>query len=505
MGSISLRNFSLTIGQKLFGGLDLVIGEGDRVGLVAGNGRGKTSLLCCMAGEAEPSAGDVVRSRGLTIGFVEQDVPASLMEHPLRHAVELALPTEARETESWRVGVALDEFETPAEFRDRPVRALSGGWQRLTLIMRVWVNRPDALLFDEPTNHLDLGKLFWLERWMNAALRGMPVVIASHDRDFLDATTNRTLFLRPETSRYFALPYSRARAALAKEDEATAQKFENDIKEATKLRKQAARLTNIGINSGSDLLTVKAKYLKERAARIEAAAPPAHTERSGEIRLGGSGTHAKVLLALENVAVTTPAGTDLFRIGKLHVFQGDRIVLLGANGAGKSQLVKLLHTAIAAPGSVAGIKPAASVVLGYIDQDMSQLSPAETPDEIVARFGVGDARRRALLAAAGFAIEKQERRVGELSLGQRARLGFLALRLAEPNFYLMDEPTNHVDIDGRERLEDEILKHGTTSILVSHDRSFVRNVGTRFLVIGKGCLRETEEPGQFFATMAAGG
>ena len=97
----------------------------------------------------------------------------------------------------------LDEFETPEEMRDRLVSKLSGGWQRLMLIARIWVTQPDALLLDEPTNHLDLTKLFQLETWLNTVARGIPVVIASHDRDFLDATTNRTLFLRPGTSHYF--------------------------------------------------------------------------------------------------------------------------------------------------------------------------------------------------------------------------------------------------------------------------------------------------------------
>ncbi len=157
-----------------------------------------------------------------------------------------ALPAEARETESWRAEVVLDEFETPDDMRDRLVSRLSGGWQRLMLIARVWINEPDALLLDEPTNHLDLGKILQLERWLNAATRNMPVVIASHDRGFLDATTNRTLFLRPGVSHYFALAYSKARAALAEADEAAAKQQERDFKEVQQLRKQASKLTNIG-------------------------------------------------------------------------------------------------------------------------------------------------------------------------------------------------------------------------------------------------------------------
>jgi len=501
MGSISLKNLSITAGTPLFRNLDLVVQDGDRVGLVAGNGMGKTTLLRAIAGITEPSSGDIVRSRGLKIGYVEQDVPARLAELPLHEAILDALPEAERETDSWRVDVVLDEFRTPEEMRQRPVRALSGGWQRLMLLMRVWVAQPDALLLDEPTNHLDLEKIFQLEEWLKLSVANMPVIIASHDRDFLDAVTNRTLFLRPETSRYFALPYSHARRALEEGDAADEAKLERELKEAKQLRKQAAKLTNIGINSGSDLLTVKAKYLKERAAKIEAAATTVHKERSGEIRLANSGTHAKVLVAMDAVTVSKPDGEPLFRIEKLHIFQGDRIVLLGRNGAGKSQLVKLLHRAMSGE-EVPGIKVTPSVVLGYTDQDLSQLSPKATPSDVVARFKVGDQRSRALLAGAGFTVEKQERPIRELSFGQKARLGLLALRLTEPNFYLMDEPTNHVDIPGQERLEAEILEHEATCVLVSHDRSFVRNIGTRFLQIEGKRLREVDGPEGFFAEMA---
>ncbi len=502
MGSISLNSLGFTATTQLFAGLSLAIGDGDRVGLVAGNGNGKTTLLRCIAGQLEPGSGEIIRSRGLRIGYVEQDVPAALHKLTLRDAVPDAMPAETRDSDSWRADVVLDEFETPDDMRHRLVSELSGGWQRLMLIARVWVNEPDALLLDEPTNHLDLGKILMVERWLVAATRNMPVIIASHDRGFLDATTNRTLFLRPGTSHYFALPFTRARAALAEADEAAEKKQEREFKDAQQLRRQAAKLTNIGINSGSDLLVVKAKQLKDRAAKIEAGAAELHKERSGEIRLGNAGTHAKVLVAVENVTVSTPVGKALFTVQKLHLFQGDRVVLLGRNGTGKSQFVKLLHRAMIGE-TIPGIRIATSLSLGYTDQDMSQLPAKGTPFDFIAGFGQGDQRTKALLAAAGFDIDRQIKPLGVLSFGQRARLALLALRLAEPNFYLMDEPTNHVDITGQERLEEEILEHKASCILVSHDRSFVRNVGTRYLEIVRGKLVETDSPEAFFAASAS--
>jgi ATPase subunit of ABC transporter with duplicated ATPase domains len=257
----------------------------------------------------------------------------------------------------------------------------------------------------------------------------------------------------------------------------------------------------VGINSGSDLLTLKARYLKERAAKIEAGAVQLHKERSGEIRLANTGTHAKVLLAIEALTVKTPDGRALFSIPKLHLFQGDRIVLLGRNGTGKSQFMKLMTRAMQGE-EVPGVRVTASLRLGATDQEMSQLPVTGTPFDLIAGYRQGDQRTKALLAAAGFPIEKQGRPIATLSFGQRSRLALLALRLSEPNFYLMDEPTNHVDIAGQEQLEAEILEHGASCILVSHDRSFVRNIGTRFFEISGNKLIERDGPEPFFAAMA---
>ena len=502
MGSISLRNAGLVATDTLFSNLNFVISDGDRVGLVAGNGRGKTTLLRAIVGQGELTSGDIVRSRGLQVGYVEQDMPPSSMGLTLYDAVLEALPVADRETDSWRVDVVLDEFETPDAMRHRPLNQLSGGWQRIALIARCWVLQPDALLLDEPTNHLDLGKLYQLENWINQAARNIPVIIASHDRQFLDATTNRTLFLRPDASHYFALPYSKARVALAEADEFAEAKREKDLKEVSRLRKQAAKLTNIGINSGSDLLVVKSKYLRERAEKIESAVLSLHKERSGEIKLGNSGAQARVMVAIENVEVTTPPGEKLFRIDKLHIFQGDRLVILGRNGTGKSQFMGMIHRAMTGT-EIAGIRVSPQVVPGYVDQAMSFLPNKRSPlDYITGQFDQGDQRSKSLLAGAGFPLEKQDRPIAELSFGQRARLGLLALRLLQPNFYLLDEPTNHVDIPGQERLEDEILTHGATCILVSHDRSFVRGLGSRFLLIEGKRLKEVDGPEPFFAAMA---
>lgn len=500
MSFITLRDVSVVLSQPLFYKLNLTINSGDRIGLVAANGRGKSTLLRCIAGTFEPSEGEITKARGLTVGTVEQNILPALYELSFYDAVLNALSPEQAEMERWRVDVALETLEVPEEFRHRPVKALSGGWQRLMLLARVWVTEPDVLILDEPTNHLDLGKITALEAWLNALPRDVPVILASHDRAFLDAVTNKTLFLRAENSQVFSLPYTRARVELDQLDASDARRFERDIKTAEQLRRQAGKLKNIGINSGSDLLVVKTKQLKERAEKLEAAAKPAHLERTaGAIRLANRGTHAKVLITLDNADVCTPDGTLLFRTGQQFLCQGDRIVLLGPNGAGKSRLISLIRKAIAAPEVSSAIKATPSLVLGYSDQALADLNARHTPMEtIISRFDIGDQRARSLLAGAGMSLDMQARPVERLSGGQKARLAMLVLRLANPNFYLLDEPTNHLDIEGQEALERELMAHQASCLLVSHDRCFVRAVGNRFWIIERKRIVEVDSPDGFF-------
>lgn len=489
MALISLRDVGVVSPRTLFQNIGFNFGSGDRIGLIAGNGGGKSTLLRCVAGLAEPDQGGITLSRGLVVGYVEQEMPTGLLGLSLREAVRRALPALQREQEEWRVGVVLDEFDTPEELRDRRVGELSGGWQRLAMLARVWINEPDALLMDEPTNHLDGEKIALLEGWITGVAARTPMLIASHDRSFLDNCTTRTLFLRPNISRIYAHPYTRAKALLADDDAALERKNSKDAKEVDRMRRNAAELKNVGVNSGSDLLLKKSMQLRDRAEKLQASLKPVHAERHGDIRLGNRGTHAKVIAALRDLKVATPDGRMLFTVPKFDLFQGDRLVLLGRNGVGKTRLVSLLRRAVAE--EVPGVQVSLSVVLGYADQGMAHLPDDKTPHDFVAgRPGLGDAQATRLLASAGFSIEAQGRKIGVMSPGQKARLGLLALRLAEPNFYLLDEPTNHLDIPGQEQLETELCKHEATCVLVSHDRSFVAAVGTRFLVIESGKVRE---------------
>ena len=220
MSLIAIKDLSLIRTETLFAGLDLSIAKGDRLGLVAANGRGKSSLLRILASEEEATGGTLTRSRGLVAAFAPQDPPTRLLAMSLYDAVRDALDAEAAETESWRVDVLLDDLAVDEALRSRPVGSLSGGWQRSMLLARAAVIEPDLLLLDEPTNHLDLARIGVLERFLAGLPRDCAVVVASHDRAFLDDISSRTLFLRPTESADFALPYSRALQALEERDHA---------------------------------------------------------------------------------------------------------------------------------------------------------------------------------------------------------------------------------------------------------------------------------------------
>jgi ATPase subunit of ABC transporter with duplicated ATPase domains len=248
-------------------------------------------------------------------------------------------------------------------------------------------------------------------------------------------------------------------------------------------------------------LITKTKQLTDRAAKIEAAATPAFKPRSaGEIRLDTSDSHARALITITPSEVTTPDGRKLLRCPQLWISPGDRVVLMGANGAGKSRFMALVEAAL--KGTEGPIRAAPSIVAGIADQALTGLDPKATPHALItSRFDLGDQPARTVLAGAGIALPLQSTPLRALSGGQKARLQLLILRLARPNFFLLDEPTNHLDIEGQEALEDELATKSAATLLVTHDRSLIRNVGTRFWVIDRGQLHEVDSPEPFIARM----
>ncbi|WP_332772306.1 ABC-F family ATP-binding cassette domain-containing protein [Phenylobacterium sp.] len=498
---LGVENASFFYGSnRVFEGVSFQLDDA-RTALVGENGAGKSTLLKCLLGELVLLDGQIVRSRGLKIGYVPQDVPAGLSDQPLRQVLEAALPVTDG-SEDWKVDVLLDEIGVAHETAEQPFGSLSGGWQRLMLIAAAArLSEPDLLILDEPTNHLDLSNINVLERWLDESRR-LPMLIVSHDREFLQRTTTRTLFLRADGAHSFAAPFVAARQALLHRDAADAVRRQLEGKEIDRLQKVAARYRVWGVKN--DKFHKRAKATEKRIDRIEAERTGAYSARERKLELAEGEIEAKVALRIENYAVTVPDGSrKLFHIDKLSVAVGDRIALLGINGAGKSMLLSALarawDPALRHYDGQASVRfnPQSRPV--YFDQRMADLPlKVSLVDYLTAVEGATSRDANAMLAKAGFPYVRIKGPIADLSHGERARLVFLRMTLAKPNLYLLDEPTNHLDIEGQEDLEAQLDGADVACLFVSHDRYFTRAAATRFLEIRKGRLVEVEGPDAFF-------
>ena len=471
-----------------------------RTALVGENGAGKSTLLKCLAGEHELSDGQVVRSRGLRVGYVPQEIPTALMRVAVRDMLERALPADGRD-DLWKVDVLIDELRIPLDLADKTFGELSGGWQRLLLIAAAKLGEPDIVILDEPTNHLDIENINKLERWLESDIR-LPMLIVSHDREFLDRTTTRTIFLRKDGAHAFKAPFAAAREQLLQNDATAAKRRSLEEREVTRLEKVAARYKAWGVLN--DKFHKKQRATEKRIARIEDNATEVYRAKNRALELNDEAIDAKVALRLANLVVKTPDNArTLVTIDRLVIAAGERVALLGANGSGKSTLLSALAAAFDPlqehyDGRAAvRFNPATNLV--YFDQRMEDLPLDVSLRDYIARIKtVNNAQAVSILAKAGFPFERLDDKIRKLSYGEQSRLVFLYMKLLKPNFYLLDEPTNHLDIEGQEDLEGQLEESDVSCIFVSHDRYFTRTAATRFLEIRRGRVVDVEDADEFF-------
>ena len=475
--------------------------DDSRTALVGENGAGKSTLLKCLTGELELNAGKVLRSRGLRIGSLPQEVPADLDGFSVRQVLERSLERIGAFGEDWRIDILLDEIGLDQAAATAPFGALSGGWRRLVLIAAAArLEEPDILVLDEPTNHLDVGNINTLERWLSEDI-DLPMLIVSHDREFLNHVTTRTLFLRSDGIRAFKAPFAVAREALIRRDLAAASRRRLEEKEIRRLEKVAARYNLWGVKNPK--FHKRQKATETRIQHIEEAKTQVWSARDRRLELSDAEIEAKVALRIQNLAVEAPGGRWLLTIDRLALAAGDRVAILGANGAGKSTLLAALASAWdpraehydgSAP---VRFNPACKLV--WFDQAVTGLPLEASPLEyLMDADGVARNDATRLLAQAGFAFARIAEPILLLSHGERSRLMFLKMKLLKPNLYLLDEPTSHLDIEGQEDLEAQLDETEVSCIFVSHDRYFTRTAATRFLEIRKGRLVEVETADTFF-------
>lgn len=485
----------------LFKQASFSINEGDRIGLVGDNGAGKSTLFKCLLGIEKPYEGQVIISRNVgKIAYVPQSLPTDLRDKTFADYLLEAIPVEERDYSSWKVDVAMDEIGVPQEIRSFPLAHLSGGWQRMALILRATMDEPSLILMDEPTNYLDLEKIFKLEDLLLNVIK-TPYMVISHDRKFLDKCTNKTIHLRGGQVISHNIPYSHARTSLLEEDLAAAKARENEEAEIERIRAAAKRIHiwSAGRNPDMDR---RAKAMYTRAAQLEAKKTDVYVANKREIDFNPDDIKPKVLLRISNYQVVAPDGRPLFKIPEMNIKKGDRVAILATNGVGKTQMLETLMRAYREPvvDSVnkTEMRFNPQVNIGYFDQHMAHLPLNKTITDYIQDLGKNAQEATKLLVVAGFPYKMHTQKISSLSQGEKARLAFLGLKVGKYNFFIMDEPTNHIDIDGQEKFEDAVISEGHTCIFVSHDRYMMEQVANKYYQVKKGNLVPVDSVEPFY-------
>ncbi|MCX7932665.1 MAG: ABC-F family ATP-binding cassette domain-containing protein [Rhodovarius sp.] len=507
MTVLAIRDLVLRLGgRSLLDGASLVIDPGRKIGLIGRNGAGKSSLLRAILGELEPDGGTIRRAARLRIGHIAQEAPTdapSLLEAVLaadteRTALlaELRCATADRSAEIHARLAAIRADSAPARAaailaglgfdaaaQARPLREFSGGQRMRVALARALFLEPDLLLLDEPTNHLDLEAATWLESWL-LRFPGA-VLLVSHDRLLLDRAVDAIAHL--ERGRITLYPggfgdFLRLRA------ERQAQLAAQNARIAAERRRMQAFI---------DRFRAKATKARQAQSRLKALErlPPVETiveETPTRFAFPQPEELPPPLLQLSAVAVGYGGRPVLSRLD-LRLDQEDRIALLGANGNGKSTLIKLLAGRLA---PLAGqIRRHPRLRIGYFAQHQAEeLAPSGTPLSHMAAAlpRAGETEWRAQLARFGLDQDRATTPVASLSGGEKARL-LLALTTREaPHLLLLDEPTNHLDIDAREALVKALAEYCGAVVLVSHDAHLIELVADRLWLVAGGTVRPFE-------------
>jgi ATP-binding cassette subfamily F protein 3 len=504
------------------------IARGERVGLVGANGAGKTTLLEIVAGLHEPDGGRVIIANGVSVGLLSQEANldavfaaapevrravrsgAAEVERLERRLSELegegASSVESAEYArlrerfetldgyhlDQRVDEALSGLGIPREDWTRPVLELSGGEQTRTALARLLVADPDLLLLDEPTNHLDLGALEWLEGALSR--RKAALLVASHDRAFLDAVVTRIWELRDRKVTTFRGSYS---AYLVQREERDARLR----RDADTGAEAAAREVELIQRYRSHRKFAKMHEHERRLEQLQqdrVSAPRAQARmalRTSALLGGGAVRSGDMVVSLEEVVAGfppepgQPEGIRVVRVRRLEATRGDRIGIVGQNGAGKTTLLRTLAGELAPLDGF--LRLGAAVQPAYLSQLRGAAIPGTTVLEaLLAVAPVDYGPARSYLARFLFRGEDVFKPVTELSGGERSRLELALLGVSPANLLLLDEPTNHLDIPAREALESFLRDSPATLLIVSHDRRLLAGICRRLWVVEPGTAAE---------------
>ncbi|MFL5753115.1 MAG: ATP-binding cassette domain-containing protein [Bacteroidia bacterium] len=520
---ISVNSITVSFGgYDLFDNVSFLVNPKDRIGLAGKNGAGKSTMLKLMAGEQNPTKGEISKPNDLKIGYLPQDMihqhgrtvfeetetayeEILHMEQRLldiNHQLEtrtdyesdayMNLITELTDINSRLdvIGAANKQEEIEKILKglgferrdfDRQTSEFSGGWRMRIELAKLLLQKPDVLLLDEPTNHLDIEAIQWLEEFMET-YHGA-VVLISHDKQFLDNVTNRTIEISNQKIYDYKTNYSRY-VELRKERR---EQQENAAKNQQKVIDQTEALINKYRAKASK--AAFAQSLIKKLDRMDIVEVDESDTTTMRFRFPPPAHCGKIVLTVEH-AGKVYGQKRIFKDANFILTKGEKIALVGRNGEGKSTMMKMIARQIDYEGNVL---LGHSVMMGYFAQDQAEkLNQDKTVFETIDEEAAGEVRKqvRGLLGSFLFGNDDIDKKVKVLSGGERGRLALCKLLLQPNNLLILDEPTNHLDIRSKEVLKNAILDYEGTVIIVSHDRDFLDGLVDKLYEFKGGTVKE---------------
>jgi ATPase subunit of ABC transporter with duplicated ATPase domains len=499
--------------KNVLSGCSFTVFTGERAAIVGHNGTGKTTILKIIAGQEREDAGMVNVRRGATIGYLEQ-IPSLLpadasvrgvltssfenireVEARLRSLegdMALAPDSPSMELLMKRYASAQSFYESLGgyameeelnrvisgfnltELMDRPFNALSGGEKTIVKMAATILSHPDILLLDEPTNHLDMNALEWFEEFI-AGYRGT-VLMVSHDRYFLDRAPNKIIFLAHGECETYSGNYTFSVKERERQLLIEFEQYKTQRKKIEAIQAAIKRYRDWARQSDNEKFYRKAKELEKRLEKMEILDKPELEKQKIPIKFSGGRTGREVL-RVKDFSLAF-GDVKLFEHAGLLLVEREKLCLMGDNGTGKTSLIKAMMGDIVNFGGMIAVSP--SALIGYIPQEIRFTDYGETAlDAFKREYVCSEGEARNILAKYFFVGDRVYKRVSALSGGEKVLIKLAALMQRQINFLVLDEPTNHIDVETREILENALAEFTGTLLFISHDRYFIRKISSR--------------------------
>lgn len=515
------KNFGF---KKVLNGFSLELKTGERVALIGPNGSGKTTIFKIITGEENLNSGNVSIRKGATVGMLSQIPPTFPKETTVKEilligkAKVLEIEQKMRELEK-RMATCTPEqmdvllksygtlqeafdnlggyqlesdvnkicngFKIKPEMLERKFNTLSGGEKTIVYFASLILSEPSILLLDEPTNHLDIDTLEWLEEYLKN-YKGS-ILISSHDRYFLDKVTTKTILIERGKEEVFFGNYSYYLEENERRIMAEFEDFKDQQKQIAAMKASIKKLQEFGRLAfpGGESFFKRAASIQKRLDKIELLDKP-ETKKEIPLDFQVQKRSGKEVLIIDNLSLMI-GDRILLEDANMHIRYGEKVCLMGKNGTGKSTIIKLLFNDTPAEIVDGEIKLGSNVNIGYLPQEIHFDDENATVLDTARRFFDGsETALRATLAKFLFYGENVFKKVGSLSGGEKVRLKLLELIQKKANFLILDEPTNHIDIDTKEMLEEALNEYSGTILFISHDRYFINKLAKRTLCIEDG-------------------